>query len=434
MYGFSFEYGTRNTLIGSAEQGIATADSHESAVIRLQNAAMYLLSSLLMLPLIRSIGAELRRNVLLTALLLWAIASCVWSNDPSASLTNGVRMILDVALGLYLVTRYAVNDLMKLLVLVGAVAAASSLGLICAFPQYGLQSRELLYAFGAWQGIFGQKNICGEVMTLLLLPAFFVTLYSHWARAVRGCYVIVLLVIIGMTGSTGSWLLCGSCLAFIGALSFLVKLRRTDAWTVGTVLLGIAVATIVGILSNADSFLRLIGKDPTMTGRTVIWSALMVSIVKHPFLGYGYMAFWRGLSGESANAILQLRWPGMTYAENGILELWLELGAVGVFLYALLFARAVKDAVYCCRRHPSPANLWFASVLFLVGVENIAGGKLLGPSSLASMLPFVAYVGLRKEAERLRCLRPSGVTLTYREMGDPSSLLCPAENRPVSLH
>jgi hypothetical protein len=69
-----------------------------------------------MLPLIQPIGAEFRRNVLISTLLLWTPASWVWSNDPSASVTNGVRMTLDVALSFYLLKCYAFNDLLKLAV------------------------------------------------------------------------------------------------------------------------------------------------------------------------------------------------------------------------------------------------------------------------------------------------------------------------------
>jgi hypothetical protein len=68
--------------------------------------------------LIQPIGADFRRNVLISALLLWTLASWVWSNDPSASVTNGVRMTLDVAISFDLLKCYAFNDLLKLLLLV----------------------------------------------------------------------------------------------------------------------------------------------------------------------------------------------------------------------------------------------------------------------------------------------------------------------------
>jgi exopolysaccharide production protein ExoQ len=146
----------------------------------------------------------------------------------------------------------------------------------------------------------------------------------------------------------------------------------------------------------------MIGKDPGMNGRTAIWSSLMSAVLKHPLVGYGYRAFWRGLSGESANTILRVGWTGMGYAENGVLELWLELGAVGVLLYALVFISAAKDAVYCLRRNPPPSTMWYASILFYLVISNIWDGNLLLPSFLQCILPFVAYAGLRRDVGRLR--------------------------------
>jgi len=80
----------------------------------------------------------------------------------------------------------------------------------------------------------------------------------------------------------------------------------------------------------------------------------------------------------------------------------LELGIVGVLLYVAVFLGAVKDALYCLGRGSSPAVLWYISILFYVVATNIEGGLLLTPSNLACILPFVAFVGLRREAQKMR--------------------------------
>lgn len=400
---FSFEGGGTNTIIGSRLAVISDGDSQGNFLLRLQTYVIYVVCVLLMFPLAKTIGSEFRRNILVSSLLLWAIISIAWSIDSRRSTVLGVEMIVDIAFSFYLLKRYTINDLMKLLMLVGSVAAVSSLFLILVFPQYGLQQRDLLYAFGAWQGIFGQKNACGMTMTLLLLPAFSVQLDGRLARVYRGVYIIVLSLIIAMTQSVGSWAVCGLCVTFIVVIRVMVNFRREDAWSVGVVLLGVLVAAIPISVHFSDDLLRIVGKDPTMTGRTRLWASLMVSILKHPIAGYGYRAFWQGLNGESAYATLQSNSLGRVgYAENGVLELWLDLGAVGVILYALVFFRAVRDAIYCFRRESPPAVLWCISVLFFVAVMNIGGGILLSPFNLVCILPFVAYLSLGREARRIR--------------------------------
>jgi O-antigen ligase len=125
--------------------------------------------------------------------------------------------------------------------------------------------------------------------------------------------------------------------------------------------------------------------------------------MRHSIRGYGYTAFWEGITkGPTRSLALQMGWPGLAGAENGVLELWLELGFVGLFLYLAVFLRAVRDATFCIGRGTSPEVLWYITMLFYVVATNIEGGSLLTPSYLWCLLQFVAYVGLRREAQRLR--------------------------------
>jgi O-antigen ligase len=202
-----------------------------------------------------------------------------------------------------------------------------------------------------------------------------------------------------MTHSAGAWVVGSLCLAFVGFLKLIVRMPRKDAAAVLIVLAGLG--ALIGVLaySHYDSLMYALGKDPTMTGRTELWAGLSHLAMKRPVIGYGYTAFWQGITkGPSRSLALQMDWLGLAGAENGVLEMWLELGIVGVLLYAAIFLRAAKDGLYCIGRGASPAALWYVSILFYVVATNIEGGLLLAPSNLACILPFVAFVGLRREA------------------------------------
>jgi exopolysaccharide production protein ExoQ len=401
LYGFSFERGSMNTFVGADVQAIAGADQGEATAIKAQNIAVYILSALCILPFIKPVWSRLRENALIFSVLGWAILSVIWSDIPSTSAINSLRMAINLALVVYLFERYSSNDIQKLLLLVGSVAAAGSIFLVFAFPQYGLQSRGV-YALGAWEGIFGQKNMCGLEMLILLLPAFFVKLTGTSARILRSGYIAIVLGIIVMTRSAGAWVVSILCLLFVALLKLTARMPRKDAAIVALAAAGAAVTMGLILLANYNTFMFALGKDPTMTGRTVLWSGLMHVAMQRPLLGYGYMAFWQGINGPSRYLALQLNWPGLAGSESGLLELWLELGIVGLLLYLVVFARSVKDAFYCLSRGASPAALWYISILFYVVATNIEGGLLLAPSNLACILPFVAFVGLRREALQLR--------------------------------
>jgi O-antigen ligase len=342
--------------------------------------------------------------MLICTLPLLAAVSCLWSQNALRTLEYAVLLLTGLALSFYLVERFSANDIVKLFVMVGAVAAACTLIVVACFPQYGLQNRAMI-ASGAWQGMFSQKNTCGEAMTFLLLAGFFVQVKSRSARLFRIAYIAVVLLIVVMSQSAGAWVICAASIVFVITMQLFARMPRKDVAVITLLSVGIAVIGGVIAFKYFDALMLAIGKDPTMTKRTIIWTALLPSIMKRPLLGYGFMAFWQGLRGESANVGLIMNWSGISYAENGVIELCLELGAIGVVLYLLVFLRAVKDAVYCFTRKPSSAVMWYISLLFALAVSNIAGGVLLSPIDLKFLLPMIAFVGLRREAQCIRGLR-----------------------------
>ena len=404
VYGFSFERGSLNSIAGVDQQVAAGAgDAGRNSLLKAQETAIYLLSLACILPMIKPVWKQVKRNGLIFSMLGWAILSVIWSDMPSTSAFNALRMAIDLLLVIYLFERYSANDIQKLVLLVGYVAAAGSVFMVFALPQYGLQLRGSS-SLGAWEGIFGQKNLCGLMMLILLLPAFFVKLNGAYARMLRGGYIVTTLIIIAMTRSAGGWVVSALCLAFVALLKLTMRMPRKDAVVMVVALTGTAAVAGLVVFANYDTLMYALGKDPTMTGRTELWPGLIHLAMLRPLRGYGYMAFWQqGLAtGPSRGLALQLGWPGLAGAESGILELFLELGVIGLLLYFVIFVRAVKDAFYCLGREASPAALWYISILFYVVASNIEGGILLYPSDLSCILPFIAFVGLRREAQLLR--------------------------------
>jgi O-antigen ligase len=396
VYGFSFERGSLNSFTGVDMQIAEARDTQRDSAILVQNVAVYLLSVACILPFVKPVWALARRNAMLFSVVGWAILSVAWSEQPSTSAVNALRFALNVMLVIFLFERYSGNDIQKLMILVGCVAAAGNIIMVIAFPQYGLQVRGLA-AFGAWEGIFGQKNLCGLEMLVLLLPAFFVKLTGIYAKGLRFGYIAIV-----MTQSVGAWVVTALCLSFVALLKLTSRMPGKDTAVIVAAVVALVLAAGVTALANFDAIMYGLGKDPTMTGRTVLWKGLAHIAMNRPILGYGYSAFWRGLDGPSRALALELNWHGLGGAESGVMEVWLELGIVGVLLYAAIFLRAVRDAFYCFGHGASPAALWYISILFYVVATNIEGGSLLMPSNLMCILPFVAFVGLRREVQLLR--------------------------------
>lgn len=400
-HGFSFEDTSRNTEIGALGADLTTSDQSVSAVHRIQTYGVYLLCGLLAIQGLRAIMRGFRENLLLSALVAVAIGSAFWSQSPRATLFASAFLTLDLALAFYLQWRFSSNDVMKLMMLVGTIAAAGSLILIFFFPQYGTQLRGP-YANGAWQGIWGHKNLCAAALTYLLIPGCFVKLSGRYSWVFRLSYLLTLFCIIAMTRSVGGWV---TCFCTMCSVLLLLQLRRASGRDrAAIVLIIVAIVASLAFLAflSLEPLLALLGKDVTLTGRTVLWHFLSLSILKRPLTGFGYMTFWQGMQGESANIRTWMNWPGISYAENGILELWLGLGLIGVILFVAAFVRAVRDGIYCFRRNATPTTMFYVSILLFTVFENIEAGKVMYPSQLGCILQYVAFIGLGEERRKIR--------------------------------
>lgn len=398
---FSFQRGVQNTSLGMASEGFVSAlNEGQLQVIRLQTYAVYLLCTVLMLPLLPKIWRTLRHNPLVLLMIALCASSIGWSNNPLVSLSASLYIAIETAFAVYLVERLTTDELMILFTGVGAVAAVASLLAVVILPQYAVHVTPSGAA--AWQGIFGQKNLCGATVSILLLPAFFIEAVGWMAKAGRAIYAGVVLLIIYESHSAGALLVTIGCLAFVAILYVFSRFDGRGRFAIAGA--ASVTVTILGILvmQNISTILLALGKDSTLTGRTAIWAQILTFIMKRPILGYGLNAFWQGLHGESGTLAIALHWSGITYAESGLLELWLQLGLLGVLLYLALFAAAVRDAVFCLSRETSRSVMWYTTILFYVVLSNIEGGKLVCPGAIIYILPVVSFIGLRKEARRLR--------------------------------
>ena len=141
----------------------------------------------------------------------------------------------------------------------------------------------------------------GAEMTYLLTPVFFVRVRRVWGQAFRYVYVCVCVLLIGMSRSTGSWALCLSMLIFVAFIRLIIKMEKSFAAAIIGLVFVVAISIGTVFIQYPDLALRFLGKDSTLTGRTLIWGSLIISFLRSPVFGYGYEGFWTGMQGESAN-------------------------------------------------------------------------------------------------------------------------------------
>jgi exopolysaccharide production protein ExoQ len=330
------------------------------------------------------------QNKLLLLAPAFAGLSAAWSVSPTLTLRATFELLMTTGFAFYLSERYSTERLMKILVFLGWIVAGLSLLLVVFAPAVGIYHRD---SSGAWQGIFSHKNFLGVGMAFFLLPIFFIP----GRRGGKIAYSIVLLFLVAMSQSRGAWFDTAGVLMFVAWLKLSHRVKKQEFFLSVIVTAAIAVVLVALGVAYYEPFLRWIGKDPTMTGRTEIYAAVLQSIVKHPALGYGFGAFWF-LNPESVNIGLKIGWPSIGYAENGILEMGLQLGIVGIVLIFFPIFRALGQGIRLLQtRNYNPRVGWFCAILFLELVTNIEAGWPLAGTTLGWTLTIIAVVGLANE-------------------------------------
>ncbi len=152
--------------------------------------------------------------------------------------------------------------------------------------------------------------------------------------------------------SVACFLLGGSLLA--------IATVRTSARTgpVATVFIGLLVLLAAAglFLSSGTGLVEAMGRDTTLTGRTDLWQQLL-RIPVDPLFGTGFESFWLG---ERVEAFWRTYWWHPNQAHNGYLEIFLNLGWMGLALLAGVVAGAGVHIRRAFRRDAEMARLCLA--------------------------------------------------------------------------
>ncbi len=111
------------------------------------------------------------------------------------------------------------------------------------------------------------------------------------------------------------------------------------------------------------SVVEVTGSAETFFGRTELWNDCL-SLVKNPFLGEGYGNFW---TGERLAYLWDLHWWHPNQAHNGYVELYLNLGLLGLSLFAFVVLSSyvkVRESIFSQKEFGRLRYSFFLSILF----------------------------------------------------------------------
>ena len=274
------------------------------------------------------------RMAVFSPLLILCVAWCgitmFWSVDYGLTMRRSVALMVTTMAGLVIAARFTWEEMVQRIAFVFLFLGILTIFVVVTNPARGIMHE---IHMGAWRGPWVEKNYLGGMMTKGLIAAMCALAMRParwwlWIPTGLLCFFLVL-----MSTSKTALLISTMSIAIFIALRIFRRLPILRAPLVYLIVL--SVAGFFAFVTMAPEFaFGLIGKDPTFTGRTDIWTWLIASIEQKWLLGYGYGAYWLDPLGPSYWVRTALQW-GVPSAHNGWIDLWLAGGIVAVGLFGL---------------------------------------------------------------------------------------------------
>lgn len=337
---------------------------------------------------------------------LYGAVSVLWSDYPDVAFKRWIKASGNFVMVLVVATdpdpRAAVKHLFKRL---GFLLIPLSVLFIKYYPDLGRG-----YDRWTWTPYYGGvtttgKNGLGYVCLIFGLSSLWrfletlmgeVPMRKAGALIAHGVVLAMTLWLFWMADSATSL----ACFLMAGGLMIYASLPGIAAkpsamhFLLGTIVfLG-----LVGVLFNAgESVVAAMGRDPTLTGRTLLWDELLRMTVD-PLFGTGFESFWLG---ERTEVLWRKYWWHPNQAHNGYIEVFLNLGWVGVILLAGVMIWGYRGVVAKLRQDPELGRLSLAFFAAAV-VYNLteAAFKGLHVVWIVFLLAIIVVPGLSRSEER----------------------------------
>lgn len=348
--------------------------------------------------------------------LFWAFLvadSMAMTTLPKEEAITMVRLSVTMFFALWLCDYFSADRIVGMLFLAHSVFMVATILFTILFPGRTIRS----YASGVdFIGLFDSKNNCATEISFGLA----VTALNGRIRRKQGkrygkleyLVLAIQLYFLVRCASVGAWIVAAVSVSYILFFQRRVRaLKRIPiGWmfVAGSVLFLVAAVTILPIFSP---LFELVGKDATLTGRVPLWNrAIQVMSQNRPLTGYGYGMFWRN---ESAVSLIQQGFARDSFmgnlttgSHNLLIEMWMSLGLIGLFLFFFTILRCFRK----CGEIEENAYLFCCTFFLVFTVKGLSERLLSSAYTYDVMLFFLTLAmgcgkrtNIRPAWKRLHC-------------------------------
>lgn len=325
-------------------------------------------ASWILLHLISGLVALTSRSVRATPLAIalgvgaLIVVSAAWSVSGMDSLVYGTMAAGNIVIACVLAAEYSLKQIAHLLLRVLSVLVVAGMVLaLLGYDQvldYDPHARtnflggEPIRAFFQHRIMAGFYAASGTVLAICLL------------RGLRRALSVGTFALFALLAGSATGVL------LVAAAVVLVPIARL---VVPKVPLGglLAVGVPLGVVVGAAAWqawvpvLELVGRDPTLTGRTLLWEWGIQAIAERPVLGWGFAGYFNSPYGDLPSLYVpEFANYEISHFHNSYIQTAVDLGVVGLLiLLAVLVYTTVKSYAHA-RNHDLDVGL--AALMLLV--------------------------------------------------------------------
>jgi exopolysaccharide production protein ExoQ len=386
----------------------------------------------------RRVGSLLRQHWPLALFFLYCLVSVFWSDYPGVALKRWTKAIGDLVMVLIVVTdKQPLVAARRLITRTGFVLLPLSILFIKYFLDWGR-------AYSPWSwtqsfvGVTTNKNELGMLCLLSGLGFLWCFLQAlHYGKCRgqiqrgpllahgAGLAMTFGLLYLSSSATSLSCFLMGAGLMIMTSRPGLAKRLAVVHLLVLSMLLVTALAIFV-----APNLLSIVGRDPTLTGRTDVWR-LVLGMQGNPLFGTGFESFWLG---ARLKKMWSIYWWHPNEAHDGYLEIFLNLGWVGLILFALMVVTEYRRIISAIRKRQDAATIrlaYFAVALTYNFTESAF--RALHPVWIFFLWALIAVPKSERKSEVIEQPRETSADFPLSRDPEPVSLARSGADREAGI-
>lgn len=337
----------------------------------------------------------LQGNLPVLLFFFYCALSMAWSDDPAVAFKRWVKAIGDLVMVLVVLTDGdAELAIRRLYARVGFVLLPVSVLFILYYPSLGT-TFDPTTNVTMYTGVATFKNLLGVLCMACGLGALWSSIGAYKDRGAPDRRRKMLAQGIAVALAAGLVVRADSMTSFSSfALAGMVMVVASWTWVrrrppvlVACFVAVIAAAGFALFLSSGAGILQELGRNPTLTGRTMIWRAVLAQPI-NPVIGAGFESFWMG---DRMTSVWSMSQVGIQQAHDGYLELYLNLGWIGLALLGTMIVTGYRNGLMLYRRDAHAGSLRIAFLTAaVVFAFTEAGFRMLSPDWFGFLLAVTA--------------------------------------------